>query len=183
MMKHESSASRAAMALFAAAALVVTAPCIGCGGPSGKSATVVAGDMPEGQSWEGVYFHPVYGNLNMIEQGNNIVGKWQRTDKSAWGELSGTKVGNVVHFEWTEHKYGLVGPSASVKGKGYFVYQMGADGIPKLKGEYGLGEDEVGSSWDCVKQMQGRQPVPPDLNSITGETPGGSADDTGGGFH
>jgi len=159
-------------------------PVAACGGPDGKSASVQAGNMPEGETWAGVYFHPVFGNLHLVEQDTNVVGKWQRTDKSAWGELSGTKMGNVVHFQWTEHKYGLVGPSASVKGRGYFVYKMGANNIAELHGEYGLGEDEVGSSWDCVKQMQGKVPMPPDLNSITGEVPGGGADDTGGaGFH
>ena len=171
------------MFAFLAAAMIAATPCFGCGGPDGKTANVVAGDMPAGESWTGVYFHPVFGNLHIVEEGNNVVGKWQRTDKSAWGELSGTKVGNVMHFQWTEHKYGLVGPSASVKGKGYFVYKMGPDNIAQLKGEYGIDQDEVGSTWDCVKQMNGKVPAQPDLNSITGETPGGSADDTGSGFH
>lgn len=169
--------------VFVAAALVAAVPCAGCGGPDGKTANVVAGDMPTGETWSGVYFHPVYGNLNLQENDNNaVIGKWQRADKSAWGSMSGTKVGNVLHFHWTEHKYGLVGPSASVSGKGYFVYKLGNDGIPALHGEYGIGEDETGSTWDCVKQMMGKQPIPPDLNSITGETPGGSASDTGSGF-
>jgi hypothetical protein len=173
---------RLALVPLAFVAAVATTPCLGCGSSSGKTAAVVAGDMPEGQTWSGVYFHPVFGNLNLVEQGNNVVGKWQRTDKSAWGELSGTKVGNVMHFEWTEHKYGLVGPAASVKGRGYFVYKVGADNIGKLDGEYGLGEDEVGSTWNCIKQMDGKIPKTPDLTSITGATPGGSADDTGAGF-
>lgn len=171
-------------ALIVAAALVAVAPLTGCGGPEGKTANVVAGDMPASETWAGVYFHPVYGRLHLVEQDNNVIGKWQRTDKSAWGQLSGTKVGNVMHFQWTEHKYGMVGPSAEVKGKGYFVYKMGPDGIAQLHGEYGLDADETGSSWDCVKQMAGKVPEQPDLNSISGETPGGSASDTsGGGFH
>jgi hypothetical protein len=167
-------------------AAVILALSLGaCGGSGGKTASVQAGNMPEGQTWAGVYFHPVFGNLHLVEQDTNVIGKWQRTDKSAWGQLSGTKMGNVMHFEWTEHKYGLVGPAASVKGRGYFVYKVGHDNIGELHGEYGLGEDETGSTWDCVKQMQGKLPQPPDLDSITGETPGGGADDTGtgGGFH
>ncbi len=169
--------------LIAALVLVATVPCTGCGGPEGKSANVVAGDMPTGELWTGVYFHPIYGNLNLVEQDNNVIGKWQRTDKSAWGQMSGTKVGNVLHFQWRESKYGQVGPSATVKGKGYFVYKMGPDNIAALHGEYGLEEDETGSTWDCVKQMAGKQPIAPDLNSITGETPGGTTSETGSGFH
>jgi hypothetical protein len=167
--------------LIVAAALVAVVPVTGCGGPSGKSASVVAGDMPAGETWSGVYFHQVYGNLNLVEQDNNVIGKWQRADKSAWGKLSGTKIGNVLHFTWTEHKYGMVGPSASISGKGYFVYKMGPDNIGKIEGQYGYGEDEVGATWDCVKQMAGKQPIAPDLNSISGETPGGT--DTNTGFH
>jgi hypothetical protein len=168
---------------IAALALLAALPCTSCGGPDGKTAHVTAGDMPTGESWTGVYFHTVFGNLNLVEQDQNVIGKWQRTDKSAWGQMSGTKLGNVLHFQWTEHKYGMVGPSAIVKGKGYFVYKMGADNIAALHGEYGYDADETGGSWDCVKQMAGKQPIAPDLNSITGETPGGSANDTGGGFH
>jgi hypothetical protein len=164
--------------VFASAAVM------GCGEPSGKTASIAVGNMPDGEMWAGVYFHPVYGNLHLVEQDTNVIGKWQRTDKSAWGQLSGTKMGNVIHFQWTEHKYGMVGPSAQVKGKGYFVYKMGPDNIALLHGEYGLGDDEVGSAWDCVKQMAGKTPMQPDLNSITGEVPGGGANDTGGsGFH
>jgi len=133
--------------------------------------------MPEGNEWTGVYFHPVYGYLHMIEQDQKVIGKWQRTDKSAWGQLSGTKNGNVLHFQWTEKKYGLVGPSASQTGRGYFVYAIGKDEIANLTGEYGLGQDEVGSEWNCVKQQR----MNPDLNSITGDVPGGGPPQ-GGGF-
>jgi hypothetical protein len=101
-----------------------------------------------------------------------------RTDKSAWGRLSGTKNGNVLHFQWTETKYGMVGPSATSTGRGYFVYKMGKEGgIAELDGQYGLGQDEAGSDWHCVKQQR----VLPDLNSITGDLPGGGGSQ-GGGF-
>ncbi len=130
--------------------------------PTENPRTSSLATCPRAETWAGQYFHPVYGTLHLVEQDNNVIGKWQRTDKSAWGQLSGTKVGNVLHFQWTEHKYGLVGPSASITGKGYFVYKIGADSIPALHGEYGLDSDETGSTWDCVKQMMGKQPIPPD---------------------
>lgn len=150
---------------------------VGCGGGgSAKSANVTPGDMPEGESWTGVYFHPTFGYLHLVEQDTNVVGKWLRTDKSAWGQLSGTKTGNVLHFTWTEHKYGMVGPSASVSGRGYFVYKKTGE-IPELDGQYGMDDSEVGSDWHNVKQLR----VQPDLNSITGDTPGGAAT-PGGGF-
>ena len=55
----------------------------GCGdGQEVKHAKVASGPMPEGESWTGVYFHPVYGYLHMVEEGSNVVGRWKRADQS-----------------------------------------------------------------------------------------------------
>jgi hypothetical protein len=143
---------------------------VACGnGEGAKAANVAAGDMPEGESWTGVYYHPVYGYLHMVENdNNNVVGKWKRTDQSAWGELSGVKTGNVLHFSWKEHKYGLVGPAAESSGKGVFVYKPGKEGIAELDGQFGTGTDETGADWHCVKQQR----MKPDLGSIKGDPTG-----------
>lgn len=155
-----------ALALAGSASVMGT---VGCGnGEGAKSANIKPDDMPEGESWTGVYFHPVYGYLHIVEQDTNIVGKWKRADQSAWGELSGVKTGNVVHFTWKEHKYGLVGPSAETHGKGYFVYKMNGEKIAELDGQFGLDNDETGSDWHNVKQQR----MNPDLNSIKGDTGG-----------
>jgi hypothetical protein len=143
---------------------------VGCGGGGSKHAEIKADDMPSGESWSGVYVHPVYGYVHMVEEGTSVVGRWKRADQSAWGELSGTKMGNVLHFAWKEHKYGLVGPAAETKGKGVFVYKMGPSQIPVLEGQYGLGDDETGSDWRCVKQLR----MNPEIDSITGDM-GGTA--------
>jgi hypothetical protein len=155
-----------AVSTVALAALSVTL--LGCGGPSAMTANIKPGDMPEGESWTGVYFHPVYGYLHMVEQDTSVIGKWDRADKSAWGELSGTKVGNVLHFQWKEHKKGLVGVAAESHGKGVFVYKMGPNKIAELDGQFGLNDDEVGSDWHNVKQ----QNMKPDLPSINGDLNG-----------
>ncbi len=142
---------------------------VGCSGdPAPKVATVRASDMPEGESWRGVYFHPVFGYLHLEENGTTIVGKWQRADKSRWGEMNGTKAGNVFHYTWKEHTYGLVGPAAEIHGKGVFVYRVeeaAGHKTPKLDGQFGLEQDEVGSTWNCVKQDR----MEPKLESITGD--------------
>lgn len=146
---------------------------VGCGSNTApKTANIKGGPMPAGESWRGVYFHPVFGYLHITEEGSNVVGRWKRADESAWGELSGTKSGSVVHFKWKEHRYGMVGPAATQEGRGYFVYKAHKDSAAELKGEYGLGNDETGSSWDQVKQEN----MEPDLKSITGE---GNPDDEG----
>ena len=161
---------RALSGLVVALAVATTGSfVVACGGgQDAKAANIKAGEMPAGESWNGVYFHPVYGYLHMVEQDENVVGKWRRADQSAWGELSGVKSGNVLHFTWKEHKYGLVGPAAESKGKGYFVYKSNENGIPELDGQFGLGDDETGSDWHNVKQQR----MAPDLNSIKGDTGG-----------
>jgi len=141
----------------------------GCGdGKDTTAANVKSGSMPEGESWTGVYFHPVFGYLHMQEEGTNVVGRWKRTDHSHWGELSGTTTGNVLHYTWKEHKIGMVGASATTKGKGYFVYKVNKENIGELDGEFGLNDAEVGSSWKNVKQLR----MPPDLKSIGGDGEG-----------
>lgn len=151
------------------AAFAVSPALVGCSGePAAKHAQVTAGSMPEGESWNGVYYHPVFGNLHMLEEGSNIIGRWKRSNQSAWGELSGTITGNVVHFQWKEHQVGMVGASSTTTGRGYFVYKMGKEGIAELDGGYGMNQDEVGSDWHCVKQQR----MNPDLKSISGDTGG-----------
>ncbi|OJY25727.1 MAG: hypothetical protein BGO98_34475 [Myxococcales bacterium 68-20] len=142
---------------------------VGCGGGADpKTANVASSPMPEGEVWTGVYFHPVYGYLHMQEEGANVVARWKRTDQSHWGELSGTTTGNVFRYTWKEHKIGMVGASATTKGKGYFVYSVNKEGIGALDGEFGLNDSEVGSSWKNIKQVR----MPVDLKSIGGDAEG-----------
>jgi len=141
----------------------------GCGSEQEpKTAKVTSGPMPEGEQWQGVYFHPVYGYLHLVEEGSNVVGRWKRTDHSHWGEMSGTVSGNVFHYQWKEHKVGMVGAAAVTKGKGYFVYKVNKENIGELHGQFGLNDSEVGSDWKNVKQQRQQ----PDLKSIGGESEG-----------
>jgi hypothetical protein len=154
--------------VLAALALACTSTSlVACGGDGNEHVAKIApGEMPAGETWTGVYFHPVYGYLHMVANENNVVGKWKRADQSAWGELSGVATGNVLHFQWKEHKYGLVGPAADSRGKGYFVYKMGSEKIAELDGQFGVGDDETGADWHNIKQVR----MVPDLNSIKGDS-------------
>jgi hypothetical protein len=166
--------SSSLVALSIVVALIALVACDNSGGA--KVAHVTAGQMPAGETWSGVYFHPVFGYLHMVEQDGNVIGRWKRADQSAWGELSGTRQGNVLRFRWKEHKIGQYGPSGESSGKGYFIYTVNRDGIGNLEGHYGLHDDETGSNWNNVKQQR----MVPDLKSITGndssggDKPGGS---------
>jgi len=141
---------------------------VSCGGANAKFASVKAGEMPENETWIGVYYNPVYGYLHLIEQDTNIVGRWKRTDASHWGELSGTADGNVVQFTWKEHAYGALGPSSESHGSGVFVYKAGkGKEAPELDGQYSLENSDSVGQWHCVKQVGQKA----DINSINGDNP------------
>ncbi len=126
--------------------------------------------MPAGQAWEGVYYNPVYGYLHLVGAEGNYTGRWKRTNQSAWGELSGTAQGNVLHFTWTEHKYGEIGPAADSRGSGVFVYKIGENDIGELDGEYAVKDSDSVGKWHCIKQLN----VKPDIKSINGDNPVGA---------
>lgn len=158
-------------------AFALAAP-LACGGArqnQSKTASVKPGNMPAGATWDGVYFNPIWGYLHILSEGTSFKGKWQRTDKSAWGEMHGTLTGDVARFEFAEHKVGMIGPSATTKGKGYFrfVRPEGENLDDRLNGEWGFDDAEVGGGeWDCIKQRNQK----PDLNAIQGEAETGVGD-------
>ncbi len=141
---------------------------LGACGASAAKFPVTVSQMPSGQTWDGVYYNPVYGYLHMVEQGGNIVGRWKRTDSSHWGELSGTVEGNVLRFTWKEHGIGTIGPSGETHGSGVFAYRLPKDSdIAELDGQYAVDDSDSVGQWHCVKQNN----VKADLNSINGDNP------------
>jgi len=140
-----------------------------CGGTQATKVEVTPKAMPAGASWDGVYFNPVWGYLHVQTQGNSYNARWKRADESAWGEMHGTITNDVANFEWVEHKIGMVGPSATSKGKGYFRYTRpeGDNVDDRLVGVWGFDDAETGGGeWDAIKQRN----MKPDLQSIKGES-------------
>jgi hypothetical protein len=170
---------RVAWLTVALAALFIGA----CGGgqTSGKVANVKSGEMPVGAEWSGVYYSPVYGYLHLVGEGNSANGKWRTADGSAWGEMHGTVTGDLFKYEWVERKIGLVGPSATTSGRGYFKYTIPREGeAHEISGEWGLKSDETGNSWKAVKQAN-MKPNPDSVmpDELEGRTEGGGWDDDG----
>jgi hypothetical protein len=164
--------------------LVLSAAAVlGCGAkPAAQSANVVVGEMPEGADWKGVYFSQVYGNLHLQPDGGEMVGKWRTVAGDSTGELRGKTDGNVLRYEWTERKIGMIGPSASRSGKGYFKYlrpkgEEGAKNPDEIEGEWGLGEKDSGNSWKAVKQAN-REPDFKSVEPDEVETAGSAAPDS-----
>jgi hypothetical protein len=144
-------------------------------------ANVQPGEMPAGGEWTGVYYSQTYGMLHLIADGSSVNGAWRTTAGDSWGELYGKIEGNLLKHSWTEHKIGHIGAGANRTGKGYFRYVEVEKGEPhQLQGQWGLGEDEVGNSWDAIKQLN----VDPDPDSvkpdeIEGRVQGGGWDSEG----
>ena len=151
--------------VVALSCLLVVPAAVACNKTEGpKVATVKAGEMPVGGEWSGVYFDPFYGNLHLIVEGSTANGRWRKASGDSWGELAGEVDGNLLKYEWTEHRIGMVGASAQTTGKGYFVYkQAKVENDPDfIEGERGIGEDETGQKWKGIKQSN----MVPDLDSV-----------------
>ena len=152
-----------------ASVVALMLPCVtlvACHGKSANSADKASHEMPEGAEWKGVYYSQTYGNLHVVEDGGSLSGSWRTAAGEAWGELHGKTDGNVLHYEWTEHRIGMVGPSADKKGKGYFVYtrpaNKGSKDPDEIHGQWGLGDNESGNKWDAIKQTN----LEPDPKSV-----------------
>jgi hypothetical protein len=139
---------------------------VACGGGGAKTAHAVpkAGDMPEGGEWTGVYFSPTYGYLHLVKEGSSLSGKWRTAAGDKWGEMHGEVAGDLFNFEWRETRIGMVGPSATATGRGYFkyVHPPGQLVNDEIDGEWGLGTDTGGVTWTAVKQRN----MKPDPDSV-----------------
>ena len=136
--------------------------------PPVKTARLQEKPLPAGATFTGVWYNPIWGQLHMEHVDGNVRGKWKSPSSGVWGQLQGSIAGDVIRFEWEEHKTGAIGPGSVRKGKGYFQYMAPPNEIdmPKLKGEWGLAESQVGGGeWDCTKQKD----VVPNLKSIGGD--------------
>jgi hypothetical protein len=146
--------------------LAAAAPLAACGPkkPAVQLAKVSPGSLPAGETFKGVWYNEVWGYLHMVPNGNNVIGRWQSKQNGVWGKMTGTISGDVIKFDWEEHKAGAIGPSAIRRGKGYFKFvPKEPPDTPALIGEWGYGENEVGGGgWDSKKQKD----LEPDLNSL-----------------
>ncbi|HEX2734716.1 MAG TPA: hypothetical protein VHM70_24090 [Polyangiaceae bacterium] len=132
--------------------------------PETVKANVVAGAMPANGSWRGVYYSQTFGYLHLLADGSSVSGKWRTASGEKWGEMHGTSDGDLLRYEWEETRIGMFGPNAKSHGKGYFKYVVpeGDDPDHEIHGQWGLGDNEAGYTWDAVKQRR----MEPDPNSV-----------------
>lgn len=141
-----------------------------CG--SSGTTNLQVGTMPDGGSFQGVYFSPQYGEMHMVQNGNAVVGRYKKDER--YGEIQGEADGSVMRFEWSEMKAMVSNRPTETRGHGYFKYLVDpSSGDHVLKGRWGLGDDDTaGGEWNAYKSKTRE----PDLDSIgPGKTEGGEA--------
>ena len=146
---------------------------LGCGGSS--SPEVVSGPMPDNGNFTGVYHSPQYGEMHLVQNGNAVVGKFKKDERS--GKIQGDVEGDLLRFEWTEYKAMVSNRPQETIGHGYFRYMIDAsNGDHVLKGRWGVGEDnQGGGEWNAYKSRTGS----PDLESFGGEPTSGGDEGEG----
>jgi hypothetical protein len=149
--------------------LLVFVLAAGCGG--GATAAIKANPMPAGGNFTGVYFSPQYGEMNVIQTGNSVVGEFKKDERS--GRINGTVEGDLLRFDWVEEKAMVSNRPTESKGRGYFRYLIDAtNGDHILKGEWGIGDDETGGGpWNAWKSTRSQPKLSGSDKSSGGETP------------
>lgn len=157
--------------LFAGLMCAASLACAACG----KSVPEIkAGNMPDGGNFSGVYFSQQYGTMNLVQNGNAVVGEYSSDMRS--GKIQGEVQGDLLRFEWTEAKAMVSNRAQETKGHGYFRYMVDpANGQHLIKGEWGLGDAQVGGGpWSGYK-AKGKEPKLSEPSS-GGESDGDSDD-------
>lgn len=140
-----------------------------------KVPEVVAGKMPEGGNFTGVYFSPQYGEMNVVQNGSAVIGEYKQEMRT--GKIQGEASGDLMKFEWTEHKAMVSNRAQATRGHGYFRYVVDpGNGDHILKGEWGLGDSMLGGGpWNAYK-AKGKEPHLSQETSSGGESQ--SSDDS-----
>jgi hypothetical protein len=146
--------------------LFVVIVALGCGG---GSADVSVGTMPQGGAFTGVYHSPQYGEMNIIQTGDSVVGEYKKDERS--GRINGSVEGDIMRFEWVENKAMISNRPTETRGRGYFRYMIDpSNGDHVLKGEWGIGDNETGGGpWNAWKSKHSQ----PKLSTDSGESSGG----------
>jgi hypothetical protein len=143
------------------------------------------GAMPQGFAWTGVYQSPQIGQIDLVENGDAIIGRYEydRGSCHVVARIEGTRTGNLMRFRWTED-HRPCGRIEPVTGHGYFLFWTDTDNARgRMDGEWGYGEEDRGNGHWSGFQLRGRRPSvggAPESSS-GGEGSGGSGSGSGSG--
>ena len=149
---------------------------LSCLAACGSGTSLKINKMPDNGTFTGVFFSPQYGEMQMVQNGNAVVGKYKKDERS--GRIQGEVDGDVLRFEWTEYKAMVSNRPQATRGHGYFRYMIDpGSGDHIIKGRWGLGDDDAnGGDWNAYKSKT-RQP---DLESFHVGNEGAEGDESSG---
>jgi hypothetical protein len=163
-----SAMSHRATILFSALLALALSAAAGCGGGINR-ANVSPGPMPDGETFTGVWHSPQYGDMQIVQTGNSVIGEYVHDERS--GRIQGTVTGDLLRFEWTERRELVAGRPNTTRGRGYFRFQIGEDNDRYIVGEWGHDDNETGGGpWRAVRDRRRR----PSLSGGSGGSSGGS---------
>lgn len=119
---------------------------------SGQNMRVEQGPMPENGSFTGVYRSPQIGDVEMVQTGNAVVGRYEydRGSCHVTARFEGTAEGNLLRLRWTEN-HRPCGRIAPVVGRAYFLYMIETTGDlqrGRIFGRWGYdNDDQQGGPW------------------------------------
>jgi hypothetical protein len=89
--------------------------------------------------------------MNVVQNGSAVIGEYKQEMRS--GKIQGEASGDLLKFEWVEHKAMVSNRAQETRGHGYFRYVVDpANGDHILKGEWGLGDSMLGGGpWNAYK--------------------------------
>ncbi len=146
---------------------------IGCGGVSNR-ANITIGAMPANGTFHGVWQSPQYGEMHLCQTGSNVAGTYTQNERN--GRVQGTIQGNVLRFQWEDHRELVPGRPTITRGRGYFKLEVGDDEDQYFLGEWGHDDAEVrGGPWNAVKLRRRN----PDECQGSGANVGGRNNDGG----
>jgi hypothetical protein len=153
--------------------LAISLALSGCGGGGGGRANVTPGVMPASQSFTGVYHSPQYGEMQVVQTGNQVVGEYVQDERR--GQIQGTITGDLMRFEWSERRELVQGRPNLTRGRGYFRFVAHEDGDFYLIGEWGHDQNETGGGpWRAVRDRRRRPSLSTDSH---GTTTGGATEE------
>jgi hypothetical protein len=142
-------------------------------GANHNRANVSPAPMPTGGSFTGVWFSPQYGEMNMVQTGEQVICEYTKDERR--GRIEGTAQGNLMRFQWTERRELVSGVPQTNRGRGYFQLLHDNEGF-KIVGAWGIDDNEIGGGpWNAIRSPR-RQPH---LSTDGGHSEGGSSNGNG----
>ena len=159
-------------------ALALSLSALGCGGASGR-ASVTPGVMPAGETFTGVWHSPQYGEMQLVQTGNSVIGEYTHDERR--GRIQGTATGDLLRFEWTERRELVAGRPTTTRGRGYFRFEVGDDTDRYIVGEWGHDDNETGGGpWRAVRDRRRRASLSGGSATSGGASPGSEGEASSG---